>query len=768
MSNKTIYCSLDIETSGFDPLKHEILEVGFILFKIEDLRFKILEEWTQVFKPSKEVSPQVFALTGITQEELNSAPKFSEFHEFLQGKLGSAIIVGHNIVFDIKFLETFGIKFSGQTIDTLDLAQWLLPTHHSYNLENLMHTFGISHKDAHRALADAQATLKLLQKLLGVFAGFPKELQSQIKSLIKPHGFTWQDFFEAKISPVNLPAKISSKIIGKYNSFVINPGKIYNFNFGENYIESVASSLRNKGVNCLLVVPKAQQALDLYRMGLADETVFNSDISFDEKKFKTFLNKENLTPEELKFLLKVLVWKNTNWQTKTVLDLNFSFFGGQFKNLICGKILKESKAAKLVVTDQKNFLQSSTATKKQTREVVICGLNELEQAITEDLGTKTSWGYLIYLLKSFYNPELNLGKEEYKENILEGLAAADLFFGLVSALLKSQTEGFEYFKISEETENNEKFIKIMHAAEHLSDKLDSINQVLKSEQLNNFKENLQKFFADQPNRVRWVELAETRCALVSMPIQLAPLFSKVLKNTKRIALADALGPQVLFNYFIHRFGLENFELETAKAEKKTKQGDLFDLVRSFSGKKTKLVFHFEPRTATADEITDLILNKKSLPGAVLFSSSLQVRDYYEQNFEKLKEQAAILAQSATGGGNKLLRNFGISKKSLLLATDKFILKQLNNSNQVDPVQSLQVNTLILNRLPFEQFSHPYQEAVSKSFSNPFMEFALPKALLNFVNILKFFYSSDLKEFYIFDPKLAKEYASCFLDLKKLF
>ena len=128
-----IYCSLDIETTGFDPLKEEILEVGFVFFKLGKKKIELLEEWTQVFKPGKAVTPQILALTGITEKEIERAPKFSEHRDFIQKKLGDAIIVGHNITFDTKFLEGFGIKFSGPTIDTLDLAQWLLPTHHSYN-----------------------------------------------------------------------------------------------------------------------------------------------------------------------------------------------------------------------------------------------------------------------------------------------------------------------------------------------------------------------------------------------------------------------------------------------------------------------------------------------------------------------------------------------------------------------------------------------------------------------------------------------------------
>jgi ATP-dependent DNA helicase DinG len=170
-----VYCSLDIETSGFDPLKNEVLEIGFVFFEAAKAGFKITDEYTRVFKPNGKVEANILGLTGISQDELDSAEPFSEHKSDLQKKLRDAVIVGHNIAFDIKFLESTGLKFSGNVIDTLDLVQWILPTHHSYNLENLMHTFGISHKEAHRALADSKATLKLLEKLLQVYSGFPNQ-----------------------------------------------------------------------------------------------------------------------------------------------------------------------------------------------------------------------------------------------------------------------------------------------------------------------------------------------------------------------------------------------------------------------------------------------------------------------------------------------------------------------------------------------------------------------------------------------------------------
>src|SRR3989344_8318620 len=163
---QTIYCSLDIETSEFDPSVGEILEIGMVFFHLRKDRVEIVKEYDAVFKPAKQVAPRILALTGITEEELVNARPFAEYSKEIQELVKDCVIVGHNIDFDTKFLEAFGIKFSGRKIDTINLAQIFLPTFPSYNLEGLMNFLEVEHKNAHRALADAKASLIVMEKLL--------------------------------------------------------------------------------------------------------------------------------------------------------------------------------------------------------------------------------------------------------------------------------------------------------------------------------------------------------------------------------------------------------------------------------------------------------------------------------------------------------------------------------------------------------------------------------------------------------------------------
>jgi hypothetical protein len=251
-----------------------------------------------------------------------------------------------------------------------------------------------------------------------------------------------------------------------------------------------------------------------------------------------------------------------------------------------------------------------------------------------------------------------------------------------------------------------------------------------------------------------------------MPLLINGLVETTLKKFAGISFADELVFPELFDFFVQRLGLENFTISRhsslgakAKISPATKQGDLFSsLKKVLSAKKGKVMFHIWPKAVNIEELRELFNDTKKLPAAILLPNQTQVREFYDANYQNIKKFASLLAQSNSGGSNKIFRNFSINPNSLLLATDKFILRAISGNQAVDPVHKLVVKTLVLCRLPFEQFTHPYQEAVSQSLNNAFMEYAMPRALLNFHNLIKFFYTPELKEVYIIDAKLAKEYA----------
>ncbi|MBI3232294.1 MAG: 3'-5' exonuclease [Candidatus Doudnabacteria bacterium] len=334
--DKMKYCSLDIETTGFDPAKDEILEIGFIFFSFGKNGIKLGEEYTRVFKSQREVSETILALTGITKTELESADAFAEHREEIQEQLKDVILVGHNIGFDIKFLEGLGLKFSSQAIDTLDLVQFVLPTH----------------------ILD----------------------------------------FKSQPAKAKTPA-VKNKSMQSYLNITLKDKTFYNFRLGVNMLAVTAVSLKELKSKSLLVMPQSWQAMDLWKQGICD-SVFVQDQMFNETAFERLKSKKDLSPDELKFVLKILVWFHTNWQNQNISDLNLSFFGGQFRHLIAGSETKERPQTKFLACDLSAFLEFREKGWYKNRKAVFFGLAEMERALSDNIGEKLSWSHISYLLLS--------------------------------------------------------------------------------------------------------------------------------------------------------------------------------------------------------------------------------------------------------------------------------------------------------------------------------------------------------------------------------
>jgi len=75
----TIYVALDLETTGLDPVRDAIIEVGAV--KFDDQRE--LGRFGSLVRPGRPIPIQVTQLTGITDHDVLDAPPFSA----LKGKL---------------------------------------------------------------------------------------------------------------------------------------------------------------------------------------------------------------------------------------------------------------------------------------------------------------------------------------------------------------------------------------------------------------------------------------------------------------------------------------------------------------------------------------------------------------------------------------------------------------------------------------------------------------------------------------------------------
>lgn len=766
--DKLKYCSLDIETTGFDPLKDEILELGFVFFEITEKGIVTGREYSRVFKPQQPVSEIILGLTGISKKELEEAPKFFEHQEEIQKDLEEAVIVGHNINFDIKFLQGLGIKFRGLAADTLDLAQFILPTHQSYNLENLMHYFGVPHTEAHRALADAKATLKVLEDLLAVFWKFDETLRQELRNFLVKFPAPWPELFSVPqksrrlIADLKPAKKFGFRAKQDLPAIDLSGNQIINFSLGFDFAAPVAGSLKEGKHKSLLVLSSKTLVLKLWKQGLA-EPVFSEGDLFNPERFAVLKNRPGLILAEMKFILKILVWQSTNWQTHFLGDLNLSFFGGQFKSLVNGGMnFKDVEQKKVLASDFIDLQEIMRKDLHKGRLLVVGGLSELENALVKQVGKKISWGYLTFLLKTYYNPQDGTGDIKFKPIIEQALADCDLFFGLVNALLQTDTPSFMQVELDEAFLLSEKGQKICQAAGSFGKKLTRVAEDLQSEAIISVLRQLEQFFETAApsaffNEVKWLELSPQSVIFFSSPVDISALTHELFRGNKSVIFCDCLPGEQVLPYFAKRLGLKDMKIVSYQVPAGSNLKDLFSSMRVQSRVKAG----FAAKNIQPEELL-AFCEKACLPAVILMSTTSQIRDFYNQFYERLYKEAFVLIQGSSGGG-RILRNFSIHKDTLLLATGRLLLKSLRAEGAAAALNSLPVKTLVITHLPFEQYTHPYLKAVSRQFENPFEDFSLPRALLNLHKLIQFFHTAQLKEVRIFDLKLNKDYAKIFLN-----
>lgn len=160
----TTYVIVDVETTGLDPQKEAIIEVAAVTLQGND----ILDEYATLVNPHREIPPAISRLTGITDAMVASAPTMYSVRSDLRPVLGDHVLVGHNVDFDLGFLNEERLGVGNHRLDTITLASILMPEAGRYDLESLAYWLHLPlppDGQDHRALADANLTVELFLAL---------------------------------------------------------------------------------------------------------------------------------------------------------------------------------------------------------------------------------------------------------------------------------------------------------------------------------------------------------------------------------------------------------------------------------------------------------------------------------------------------------------------------------------------------------------------------------------------------------------------------
>lgn len=177
----TIYAVVDLETTGTDVLKDQIIQFACTL--VQDNQ--ILHTFSTDINPGFAVPKNIQHLTGLTNRRLVKAPYFEDVALMIENILQDTVFVAHNVHFDYQFLSNTFVKYGYEAltipaIDTVDLAQIFLPMQSSYRLNDLVTNLGISHENPHQADSDAKVTAELFLYLGQIIEDLPIKTLTQI------------------------------------------------------------------------------------------------------------------------------------------------------------------------------------------------------------------------------------------------------------------------------------------------------------------------------------------------------------------------------------------------------------------------------------------------------------------------------------------------------------------------------------------------------------------------------------------------------------
>jgi DNA polymerase-3 subunit epsilon len=162
------FCVVDLETTGGSPYDCAITEIGATKYRGGEL----VGEFATLVDPEVGIPPFITMLTGITTAMVRAAPTIEAVLPAFLEFCGDAVLVGHNVRFDLSFLRAAALRLGypapGPTaIDTVGLARRLVRSEvRDLTLSTLAAYFRSPHAPNHRALADARATAHVFHALL--------------------------------------------------------------------------------------------------------------------------------------------------------------------------------------------------------------------------------------------------------------------------------------------------------------------------------------------------------------------------------------------------------------------------------------------------------------------------------------------------------------------------------------------------------------------------------------------------------------------------
>lgn len=177
------FVALDVETTGLRPASNRVIEIGLIRYS----RGEPVERFSTLFDPGRKLPAYIARLTGIRDADLCGADTFASRADEIVEFLGNALIVGHNVMFDIGFVNA-ELKRAGRMplvndrIDTMALGMRYLPELKRASLDKIASALHLGPRTIHRAEGDAELSARAALVLFRMAAERGEGSVEQLKS----------------------------------------------------------------------------------------------------------------------------------------------------------------------------------------------------------------------------------------------------------------------------------------------------------------------------------------------------------------------------------------------------------------------------------------------------------------------------------------------------------------------------------------------------------------------------------------------------------
>ncbi len=157
--------AFDTETTGLKPFDGDrIIEFGAVELRVgADMRVHGVKRHDFFINPGIPIPREASRISGITDDDVADAPPFERKADEVRRLLGDAILVAHNLAFDLAFVRS-ELQRAGREwpktraeVDTLPLSQRVLSHMRQHKLGMICHELGVELVEAHRASNDAEA-----------------------------------------------------------------------------------------------------------------------------------------------------------------------------------------------------------------------------------------------------------------------------------------------------------------------------------------------------------------------------------------------------------------------------------------------------------------------------------------------------------------------------------------------------------------------------------------------------------------------------------